>query len=313
VTDANLLLGRYEAARFAGGRLPLDEARARAAIGRAIAGPLALPLEAAALGIVEIVDEAMANAALRHAVESGKDLASRTLIAFGGGGPVHAARLAEKLGLRRILIPRGAGVGSAIGFLAAPMAYEVVRSHYQRLSAWDGEKTATLIAAMTAEAESVMASLPGLGPLTRELRAFMRYVGQGHEVAVPLPAAGPWEKEALLAAFAEAYRAAYGRVVPGSDVEVLSYALRVASAPPSWRAESAVFAAAPPSRRAVIDPASGERVMMTVLPRTALSPGEVLEGPALLTEAETTTVVPAGWRCRRRPADVLELTREEEP
>lgn len=313
VTDANLLLGRYEAESFAGGRFPLDEGRARTAVGEGVAAPLGLPLPAAALGIIEIVDEAMANAALRHAVESGKDLATRTLIAFGGGGPVHAARLAEKLGIRRILIPAGAGVGSAIGFLAAPIAYEVVRSHYQKCSAWNEEAAAAVIAAMRSEAAAVMEAVFGLGPLTPELRAFMRYVGQGHEVAVPLSPDGGLGRETLLAAFAEAYRAAYGRLVPGSDVEVLSYALRISSLPPPWREETPPLTPARPARRTVIDPARGGPVEMTVLPRAALAPDAVLEGPAILTEPETSTLVPTGWRCRRLPGDVLELTRKEEP
>ncbi len=315
VTDANLLLGRYEAARFAGGRLPLDEARARAAIGRAIAGPLALPLEAAALGIVEIVDEAMANAALRHAVESGKDLASRTLIAFGGGGPVHAARLAAKLGIRRVLVPAGAGVGSAIGFLAAPIAYEVVQSHYQRLSAWNAAAARAVLAAMTAEAERVIGAVPGLGPLSRELRAFARYVGQGHEVAVPLPASfGPdWGSEALRAAFEAAYRAAYGRTVPGSDIEVLSYALRLSSAAPPWRAgEAQPGDPLPRTKRLVLDPASGAWQETAIVPRAGLGLDEAVVGPAIITEAETSTLVPSGWRCRRLAGDVLELIRLED-
>ena len=106
----------------------------------------------AAFGVSEMVEENMANAARVHAVERGKDLAGRTLIAFGGGAPLHAARLAEKLGIGTVLIPRGAGVGSAIGFLRAPVAFEVVRSRFMRVSGFDATLANDLFAEMEAEA-----------------------------------------------------------------------------------------------------------------------------------------------------------------
>ncbi len=134
VTDANLALGRYDPARFAGGSIPLDAAAAHGALLADVGAPLGLTAEHAALGVLEIVDENMANAARVHAIESGKTYQGRTLIAFGGGGPVHACRVAEKIGISRVLVPSGAGVGSAIGFLRAPVGYEVVRSLYQRFS-----------------------------------------------------------------------------------------------------------------------------------------------------------------------------------
>ena len=137
VTDANLLLGRYDPTRFAGGSMTLDTEAARDATMRAVGSKLGLSPEMAALGVVEIVDENMANAARVHAIESGKTYEGRTLIAFGGGGPVHACRLAEKVGVSRIVVPSGAGVGSAIGFLRAAVGYEVIRSLYQRLSTFD--------------------------------------------------------------------------------------------------------------------------------------------------------------------------------
>ncbi|MDE2008439.1 MAG: hydantoinase/oxoprolinase family protein, partial [Rhodospirillales bacterium] len=152
VTDANLLLGRYDPASFAGGSMTLDAEAARAAMDRDVAAPLALAPEMAALGVIEMVDENMANAARVHAVESGATLAGRTLVAFGGGGPVHGARIAAKLGIDQVLIPAGAGVGSAIGFLRAPVAYEVVRSLYQRLSSFDADAVAALFVAMAEEA-----------------------------------------------------------------------------------------------------------------------------------------------------------------
>ena len=133
VTDANLVLGRYDPATFAGGTLALKTDAARTALAADVGLEAGLDTDMAALGIVEIVDENMANAARVHAIESGKTFDERTLIAFGGGGPVHATRIAEKVGISRVIVPLGAGVGSAIGFLRAPFGYNVVRSFYQRM------------------------------------------------------------------------------------------------------------------------------------------------------------------------------------
>ena len=137
VTDANLALGRYDPVAFAGGALRLYPDHARTALAAEVGGKLGLSADMAALGVVEMVDENMANAARVHAIESGKGYDGRTLIAFGGGGPVHGYRVAEKVGIRRMLVPSGAGVGSAIGFLRAPVAYEVVKCLYQRFATFD--------------------------------------------------------------------------------------------------------------------------------------------------------------------------------
>ena len=145
VTDANLALGRYEPKNFAGGTMSLDEPAAERRPPPRHRHPLGLNPGMAALGVVEMVDENMANAARVHAIESGKNYTGRTLIAFGGGGPVHAYRVAEKIGIDRILVPIGAGVGSAIGFLRAPVAYEVVRSLYQRLGTFNRPAVTALL------------------------------------------------------------------------------------------------------------------------------------------------------------------------
>ncbi len=134
----------------------LDRAAAEAALRREVAEPLDLAIELAALGVSEIVDENMANAARVHAIESGKDARGRTLVAFGGAAPLHAARMAEKLGLDRVLVPSNAGVGSAVGFLRAPIAYEIVRSALQRLDQFDPDAANALYAAMRAEAEPIV-------------------------------------------------------------------------------------------------------------------------------------------------------------
>jgi len=303
VTDANLVLGRYDPDRFAGGRLRLEPDAAREALARTVGEPLGLAPEMAALGVVAMVDENMANAARVHAIESGKTLAGRTLIAFGGGGPVHACRVAEKLGITAVLVPAGAGVGSAIGFLRAPVAYEVVKSLYQRLSAFDLGAVNALLAAMRAEAMAVVA-LGADGRATEEHRlAYMRYVGQGHEIAVPIPprVLEGTDVAAIRAAYDRLYTEFYDRPVPGSDVEILSFAVTVATVPepvapaPPAPAEAE---ASPVRAQAVRDPATGTVAEWAVHDRARLAPGATIAGPAIIAEDETSTMVSPGWTAR---------------
>ncbi len=298
VTDANLALGRYDPARFAGGTMALDAAASVAALAAHIGDRLGLHPGMAALGVVEMVDETMANAARIHAIESGKTYDGRTLIAFGGGGPVHATRVAEKIGIARVLVPLGAGVGSAIGFLRAPIGYEVVRSLYQRLSRFDATAVNGLLDAMGDEALCVVAQ-GSFGAATRQTRtAFMRYLGQGHEIPVPLPD-GPLDAAAVAAiraAFDAEYARCYDRPVPGSDVEAMSFALTVATVP-----QDAPDPPLPPRTAgrprslAIRDTATGEVSAWPVLDRAALAPGARLRGPAVVAEGETSTLVGPGW------------------
>jgi N-methylhydantoinase A/oxoprolinase/acetone carboxylase beta subunit/N-methylhydantoinase B/oxoprolinase/acetone carboxylase alpha subunit len=301
VTDANLTLGRYDPERFAGGALSLDPEAAEAALVEMVGRPLGLDAGMAALGVIEMVDENMANAARVHAVESGKTSEGRTLIAFGGGGPVHAARIAEKLGITRVLAPSGAGVGSAIGFLRAPVGYEVVRSLYQRLGSLDLEAINALLAAMAAEAASVVAQ-GSFGAPTQEKRlAYMRYVGQGHEIAVPLPARplGVADAPEIRAGYDAEYSRLYSRPAPASDIEVISFAVTVATLPPPREERlppPSAFRPEPSGRRKVRDTATGIVEDWTIYDRALLRPGAVLEGPAIVAEAETSTLIGAGWR-----------------
>ncbi len=313
VTDANLMLGRYDPARFAGGAMRLDADAAEAALRDAVGVPLGMDAAMAALGVVEMVDENMANAARVHAIESGKTYAGRTLIAFGGGGPVHACRVAEKVGIGRVLVPSGAGVGSAIGFLRAPVGYEVVRSLYQRLGRFDAAAVDALLSDMAREAEAVVA-LGGFGAPTQQARiAFMRYVGQGHEIPVALPPGrlGEAAVAGLRAAFDAEYARFYDRPVPGSDVEVMSYAVTVATvsepAPPAT-------AAAPMSgstrTQQVRDTATGETSGWTVHDRASLAMGQTVPGPAIIAEDETSTLVGPGWRATVDPRGYLDLVKD---
>ena len=309
VTDANLLLGRYDPERFAGGTIALDTAAARTALATGIS---ALDPDMAALGVIEMVDENMANAARVHAIESGKVYDGRTLIAFGGGGPVHACRVAEKVGIGRIVVPVGAGVGSALGFLRAPVGYEVVRSLYSRLRTFDVAAARGLLADMAAEAEAVVAA-GAFDAETRQTRlAFMRYVGQGHEIPVALPVHALTESDVagLRAAFDAAYARFYDRPVPGSDVEVMSYAVTVATVAAPGVAPAALPPAASALRRQrVRDAATGDAADWTVVDRAALQPGATVNGPAIIAEAETSTLVGPSWTARVDVRGYLDLRR----
>jgi N-methylhydantoinase A len=319
VTDANLALGRYDPARFAGGTMRLDAAAAHDALLAKVGGSLGLTAEMAALGVVEMVDENMANAARVHAIESGKTYAGRTLIAFGGGGPVHACRVAEKVGIRRVLVPSGAGVGSAIGFLRAPVGYEVVRSLYQRFSSFDVAAVNTLLADMEAEAEAVVAQGSFGAPVTQHRIAYMRYVGQGHEIPVPLPARPLGEEDVpeIRAAYDDEYTRFYDRPVPGSDVEIMSYAVVVATTPANDPAmpiagDDAIFAPdATPSRSQLVrDTTTGEVAPWSIYDRAALTPGVNIPGPAIIAEDETSTLVSPGWTATINSLGYIELTLE---
>ena len=319
VTDADLLLGRIDPTGFSGGRMALDRTAADAAIQRAIADPLDLALSLAAFGVSEIVDENMANAARVHAIESGKDARGRTLVAFGGAAPLHAARLAEKLGLDRVLVPSNAGVGSAVGFLRAPIAYEIARSQLQRLDEFDADAANALIAAMRAEAEAIVRKGVPFGepntPLTETRSAFMRYRGQGHEISVPLPVR-PYRAEdaaELMGAFETAYRRLYSRVIPGVEVEVLSWVLLLSGPVPGAAGAAPPlppdFTPVPARRRGVFDADSADFVDVAIYERAALSPGAVIKGPAVIVEDETSTVVNPSFDARIDTFGYIELIR----
>jgi N-methylhydantoinase A len=300
VTDADVVLGRIDPARFAGGKITLDPQLARAAVLANIGSHLGMNANEAARGIVEIVDETMASAARVHAVENGKDTAGRTLIAFGGAAPLHAARLAQKLGIARVVIPVDAGVGSAHGFLDAPIAYEVARTFLLRFDALEPDRVEDLFAGMRAEAEAVVRLGVPSGALAEIRTAFMRYRGQGHEIAVPLDGAA-LDPTALRAAFEATYAQLFGRIIPGLEIEAVTWTLALSEPyalpspdPAAIHAEPAM----PQRTRAMIEPVTGDAIDAPVFVRAGLAPGAELSGPAAIVEDGTTTIVPAGFTAR---------------
>lgn len=317
ITDADITLGRIDPARFAGGQVPLEPQRAEQAIARDIASPLGLDTPAAAYGISEMVDETMANAARVHAVERGKVIGEHTLIAFGGAAPLHVGRLAAKLGIARFIIPRDAGVGSAVGFLRAPVAFEVVRSRHLALDAFHADTLNTLLEAMLAEATEVVRQALPDAPLVESRLAYMRYLGQGHEIPVALPTrplqAG--DETTLRRGFEAAYQQRYGRIIPDAQVEILTWALTLGGHPEALTISPLTAAATPsslqpPETRSLIDP-HGHTVTAAVVWREDLAPGQWLAGPALITEAQTSTFIGPGQRAWLHPSGHLIIDRED--
>ena len=202
----------------------------------------------------------------------------------------------------------------AIGFLRAPVGYEVVRSLYQRFRSFDASAVNALLAEMSAEARGVVAQGSFGAPLAERRIAYMRYVGQGHEIAVELPvkALAAEDVEAVRAAYDVAYAGFYDRPVPGSDVEILSFAVTVATeveAPPPVAEVSEAPAPAPVWHQAVRDTARGNVSDWPVYDRDSFAPGAVVAGPCIVAEAETSTLVGPGWTCRMDGLGYLELTR----
>ena len=347
VTDADVVLGRIDPAGFAGGSVRLAPERAVESLRSAIGEPLGLTDPLAALSVSEMVDENMANAARVHAVEWGKDISARTMIAFGGAAPLHAARLAQKLGVGRVIVPTAAGVGSAIGMLRAAVSYEVVRSRYLRLAGFDPRAVNDLLAEMHEEARAVVAAGAGNDGEVEEARyAYMRYVGQGHEIVVPVPVRtlGAGDGEALAEAFDVEYARLYGRTIPGQEREVLSWTLTVTAGRPSSsppprptpedgatgpppKARAARLRTGPPGTgdgtgpagddlgetkppvRRLFDPVLADYAAAAVHRRERLAPDNTLTGPAVVVEEQTTTVVPDGFRATVDPLGYLVLER----
>jgi N-methylhydantoinase A len=244
-----------------------------------------------------MVDENMSNAARVHAVEHGKEVSDRTMIAFGGNGPLHATRVAEKIGVTRIIIPRNPGVGSAIGFLSAPISYEIIRSLYMRGEAFDLNAVSKLFTEMEAEARSVVRKGAPAGVKLEEKRlAFMRYQGQGHEIEIPLPACklrSSLGKE-IRARFDRLYREQYGRTVPNVDVEIINWAFIAATPAATVSRVSAPRRKRKPgtdSNRKIYWGQMRKSLKVPSYQRETLLPGDFISGPALIIESQTTTLV----------------------
>jgi len=316
VTDANLLLGRLDPDNFAGGAIPLSVAASDAAVTQRLATALNITASDAAFGVTEMVDENMANAARVHTVENGRDIEHFTMIGFGGGAPLHACRLCEKLGIRELLVPPGAGVGSAIGFLKAPFSYEAMQGLFQRIENLDADAVNATLQELEAEARTFVDKGAKGAETTTKLTAFMRYSGQGWEIPVPLPYKTfvPADSTLIQSAFEAAYRTLFGRTIDGLGIEITNWSVVVASilpdAAPATRHESGEAATSLRSRQ-FYDAALRQMVEAREVERSAMTTGKAVEGPAVIVESETTTIVTSAYRAIGQSDGSLLLRRKE--
>ncbi|MEM6548368.1 MAG: hydantoinase/oxoprolinase family protein [Pseudomonadota bacterium] len=294
VTDADLCLGFLDPGFFLGGTMKLDCMAAEAALAEEVGRPLNLTVPEAAWSVHRLANEAMAAAARLHAVERGVDVEKLALFAFGGAGPVHAYGVGRILRVPRIFYPLGAGVMSAAGFLTAPLSFDFVRSLPNGIDALDWPAAQAAVAEMAAKGREILTTTLAPEAISLRLYADMRYRKQGYEVrtAVPEAVLAGRDGPALRAAFEAAYRALYGHTVPDTGAEVVSWRVIVEGPKPDLRigaVESASGASLKGNRRIwVVDQGFAE---VPVHDRYRLAPGTALQGPVVIEERESTTVI----------------------
>jgi N-methylhydantoinase A len=308
VTDANLVLGRLQAQAFLGGRMQLDIERARAAlqpIAATLGGEAARALERAALGVVRVANAAMERAIRAISIERGDDPRGFTLVAFGGAGPLHAAHLAELLGMRRVLVPRYPGVLSALGMLVADVTRDAARTLLTPLESLDPQE---LHAWMRELADAGLAALIADGEARETCRVEfaldLRYAGQSHELLTPLTADAEYTPEPL-AHVAERFHTLharrYGHAMPGRPVEAVVLRVKAISARTELPLHSLEMRPRTEAIPHTLVPAvtaneTGAPIPTALYQREDLLPGDAIAGPAIVAQLDATTVIPPGWR-----------------
>jgi N-methylhydantoinase A len=299
VTDANLVLGYLNPEYFAGGSMKLDVGAATRAIEQRLARPLGLEVEEAAWGVHTIVTTNMELATRVVSIERGRDPRGLTFVAFGGSGPVHGCRLAQALGIPRVILPAAAGVTAAIGLLAAEVKFDVARTFVRRLDALDPADLTAMYDDMAAQAVDVVRQSAVTSELALLRSADARYLGQGYELTVPVPA-GRLDAAALAAvrrSFDEIYAARYGYSSPGEPVEIVTWKLSAVGGTPRVnlaKASTIARADARKGQRPAYFPERGGFVDTPVYDRYRLIAGATIAGPAIIEERESTTVLPPG-------------------
>ncbi|MDH3604745.1 MAG: hydantoinase/oxoprolinase family protein, partial [Candidatus Tectomicrobia bacterium] len=299
VTDADLVLGYLNPDFFLGGTMPLDLTAAKSAIDDKVAQPLGMDVSHAAWGIREIIDEQMASAMRIHIAEKGRDPRDYTLVATGGAGPLHAFRIAEKLHIRHLLCPLAAGVASTIGLLVAPPKVDLVHSRVWRLSELDWDALNRLYAELEQQAVTLLKPMGEAGSqLILQRLADMRYVGQGHQIVVPLPDGelGLQHLGCIDASFEQVYTQLYGRSLPGTAIEGITWRLTALGQGASFDIAQA-HATPPPGQaalrhhRLVYLPEVEDFVDVPVYNRYAMPVGMQVDGPAIVEERESTLMI----------------------
>jgi N-methylhydantoinase A len=299
VTDANVVLGYINPDYFAGGSLRLKPRVAARAIEEKVARPLGMALADAAWGIHAIVNTNMELATRVVSIERGRDPRDLTFVAFGGSGPVHGCRLAQALGIPRVILPAAAGVTAAIGLLAAEVRFDVARTYVRRLDAVDPARLGRMYAEMAQQAMEVVRESAVAGEIAVMRSADARYVGQGYELTVPVPP-GELDAGALIrvrAAFDQVYAARYGYANAREPVEVVTWKLSAAGGSARIalaKAQTEDGGRAMKGERRAYFPEARGYVDTPVYDRYALAAGARLMGPAIVEERESTTVLPPG-------------------
>ena len=315
VTDADLVLGKIDPDNFAGGTIKLNTEQSKLALHNTLGNVLNMDAQTAAYGLCEVVDENMANAARVHAVENGQDLTDYTMIAFGGAAPLHAGRLCEKLGVTRLLVPSGAGVGSAIGFLRAPFSFEANRSVYMRLSYFKPDIIRQLLSELEVEATGFVRSCDADAPILAEYKAYMRYTGQGEELPVLLTkdqAMSP-DPKTFKVLFEKDYIDLFGRVVEGMDIEITVWSVNsttLAETVAPAKKLNKFTEAVSMLQRPVFDPILGQFVPASIFQRESLQPGCRVFGPAAIVEDETTIILPSSRQAVCQLDGCIDITAE---
>ncbi len=296
ITDADLVIGKIDPDKFAEGKINLSKEFAKNAITKNISEKLNMKTEIAALAISEIVDETMSNAARVHTVEQGHETSNRTLIGFGGAAPLHISRVAEKLRVKKIIIPTNASVGSAVGFLRAPVGYEVVKSLRMLLNKFNYEKVNNLLNSMRSEAQKIIQNNSEKTEFIEERFAFMRYAGQGHEIKVPIDnkVLSNEDAKTIKNSFEANYEKLYSRTLPNADIEILTWSLSLSIMGKNITEYLELDSYKKIKENSLIDYydyESGEQIKIPNYERTKLNPGDLIEGQCVITEAQTTIVV----------------------
>ena len=296
ITDADLVIGKINPDNFAGGKIKLSKQLADIAITENIVKFVNIDTNIAALAISEIVDETMSNAARVHTVEQGHETSNRTLIAFGGAAPLHIARVAEKLRVSNIIIPTNASVGSAVGFLKAPVGYEVVKSLRMLLNRFETDKVNDLLEKMKNEAQSVIQSETGSVKFVEERFAFMRYAGQGHEIKVQVDNNLLTQSDIskIKTSFEKKYEKLYSRILPNADIEILTWSLSLSiknEKTNPFKKLNSYKKIKENSLVDIVDYDSSKKIKVPYFERDSLKPGDFIEGHCIISEEQTTIVV----------------------
>ena len=312
ITDADLVIGKINPDNFAGGKISLSKDLANKAIKKNISEIVKMDNETAALAISEIVDETMSNAARVHTVEQGHETSNRTLIAFGGAAPLHIARVAEKLRVNSVIIPTNASVGSAVGFLKAPVGYEVVKSLRMLLNVFQAEKVNELLKKMRNEAEKIIQNTSGKVSFVEERYAFMRYAGQGHEIKVAIDNADLSNEHSakIKSSFEEQYEKLYSRVLPNADIEILTWSLSISIANEEKKSFKNLksFNKIKESKLVdFVDYERNEKIKIPYFERSELKPGDIISGQCIISEDQTTVVVSKNFNTKVLSNNFLQM------